>query len=106
MPCPTFRIGKKEILYQSEVYFTPLLSENAIDIPAVVGIIEAEFGKSGLKKKRHPNRAVIITGESARKGNAKVRWRRFLNCRGFCGHPAGPQLEAVFAGHGSERAIF
>ncbi len=104
---PDFGITDKEILYRSKVHFTPLLSEEIIDAEALRQIIDGEYLAAEVKKEQVQTGAVIITGETARKENA----REVLNAlSGYAGEfvvaTAGPALESVLAGKGSGAAEY
>ncbi|MBS6367472.1 MAG: ethanolamine ammonia-lyase reactivating factor EutA, partial [Clostridiales bacterium] len=45
---PKIAITKKEILYRSRIYFTPLRSDTVIDTEKVRQIVEAEYQASGF----------------------------------------------------------
>lgn len=104
---PDFGIKEKELLYRSRVHFTPLLSEDIIDAEALRGIVDEEYLTAGVDKAQVQTGAVIITGETARKDNA----REVLNAlSGYAGEfvvaTAGPALESVLAGKGSGAADY
>ena len=99
---PSFEIAQKEVLFRSDIHFTPLLSDTQIDAQGVRDIVEAEYRASGFEKGDIRTGAVIITGETARKENA----RQVLDAlAGFAGDfvvaTAGPALESVLAGKGA-----
>lgn len=99
---PHFAIAEKEVLYRSTIHFTPLLSDTRIDAAGVRDIVAREYAASGFAKSDVQTGAVIITGETARKENA----REVLDAlAGFAGDfvvaTAGPALESVLAGKGS-----
>lgn len=99
---PRIVIVDKEIIYRSEIYFTPLKTPTEIDGPRVRQIIEQEYERAGISKSGIDTGAVIITGETARKENAK-EVLEFLS--GFAGDfvvaTAGPDLESIIAGKGA-----
>lgn len=64
---PKIEIVDKEIIHESEIYFTPLLSENEIDGDKVSDIVMSEYKKANLTPDMLTTGAVIITGESSRK---------------------------------------
>lgn len=104
---PRMEITEKTILYRSGIYFTPLLNQNSIDFPKVREIIEAEYEKAGIQKSEIDTGAVIITGETARKENA----REVVNTlSGFAGDfvvaTAGPDLESVISGKGAGTDVY
>lgn len=99
---PRMVITNKQVWYKSEIYFTPLLDQTHIDFEKVRDIVSREYEKSGVKKEEIDTGAVIITGETARKDNA----REVINAlSGFAGDfvvaTAGPDLESVIAGKGA-----
>lgn len=67
---PRVAIAEREVLYRSDIHFTPLKSETVIDADGVRRIVEEEYRKSGFDKRQIGTGAVIITGETARKENA------------------------------------
>ena len=58
------------MVYRSQIYFTPLVSQTEIDAQAVKKIVEEEYRKAGMSPATISTGAVIITGETARKSNA------------------------------------
>jgi ethanolamine utilization protein EutA len=102
---PRIEIVNKEIIYRSDIYFTPLLSENEIDAEAVKTIIISEYMKAKIKPGDLSTGAIIITGETSRKRNAKEVLHALSGIAGdFVVATAGPDLEAVLAGKGSGAA--
>ncbi|MEG0502705.1 MAG: ethanolamine ammonia-lyase reactivating factor EutA, partial [Cellulosilyticaceae bacterium] len=99
---PRIVIVDKEIIYRSEIYFTPLVSNKEIDGPRVREIIEKEYQKAGIDKSKINTGAVIITGETARKENAR---EVLTTLSGFAGDfvvaTAGPDLESIISGKGA-----
>ncbi len=99
---PRIEIADKEVVYRSGVHFTPLLDERTIDAQGVRDIVEAEYRASGYDRAQVQTGAVIITGETARKENA----RQVLDSlSGFAGDfvvaTAGPDLESILAARGA-----
>lgn len=104
---PQFHIAEKTVLFRSAIHFTPLLSDTVIDADGVRAIVASEYARSGFDKSQVQTGAVIITGETARKENA----REVLSAlSGFAGEfvvaTAGPALESVLAGKGSGAARY
>ncbi|MDR0883712.1 MAG: ethanolamine ammonia-lyase reactivating factor EutA [Oscillospiraceae bacterium] len=99
---PNAQITATRVLYQSPVYPTPLLDEKRIDAAALRTIVAAEYRNAGIAPGETDTGAVIITGESARKENARAVLE---NLRDFAGKfvvaTAGPDLESRIAGQGS-----
>lgn len=99
---PQFAIAEKEVLYRSGIHFTPLLSDTRIDAAGVRDIVEREYAASGYAKSDIQTGAVIITGETARKENAREVLTALSDFAGdFVVATAGPALESVLAGKGS-----
>ncbi len=98
---PRIAISDKEVVYRSAIHFTPLLDERTIDAEGVRHIVAEEYHTSGYDKSQVQTGAVIITGETARKENA----RQVLDSlSGFAGDfvvaTAGPDLESILAARG------
>lgn len=99
---PRLSIVDKRIMYESEIHFTPLLSENKIDAEAVYNIVSEEYQRAGITYEQVRTGAVIITGETARKENAAVVLETLSGFAGtFVVATAGPDLESVLAGYGA-----
>jgi ethanolamine utilization protein EutA len=99
---PRVAIAQREVLYRSGIHFTPLLSDTEIDGAGVRAIVEEEYRKSGYEKGQIATGAVIITGETARKENAR---EVLSSLAGFAGDfvvaTAGPDLESILAARGA-----
>lgn len=99
---PRVEIVNKEVIYSSEIYFTPLRSSTEIDAEAVSQIIRNEYQKAGMTPDKVTTGAVIITGETARKQNANLVLNRLSDLAGdFVVATAGPDLESVLSGRGA-----
>lgn len=99
---PRIAITGKEILYKSQVYFTPLKTQTLIDADAVREIVAREFRNAGYSPADTQTGAVIITGESARKENSASVLQALSDFAGeFVVSTAGPDLESIIAGKGS-----
>src|SRR5699024_10674211 len=92
----------KEVVYRSDICFTPLLSANRIDVQQIKLFVQEQYEKAGIKKEEIQTGAVIITGETARKENAN---EVLLTLSGFAGDfvvaTAGPDLESLIAAKGA-----
>ena len=99
---PRIEIADRDVIYRSAVHFTPLLDERTIDAQGVRDIVEKEYRTSGYNKGQVQTGAVIITGETARKENAR---QVLESLSGFAGDfvvaTAGPDLESVLAARGA-----
>lgn len=99
---PRMEITEKEIRYRSSIHFTPLLSQTVIDFPKVKEIVEAEYERAGIRKDEIHTGAVIITGETARKENARAVVDALSGFAGdFVVATAGPDLESLLSGKGA-----
>ena len=99
---PRISIVDKEIIYRSNIYFTPLLSNNTIDAQRVKEIVEYEYKNAGVKKEDINTGAVIITGETARKENANEVLHSLSGFAGdFVVATAGPDLESIISAKGA-----
>ena len=102
---PKIEIVKKEVVYRSNIYDTPLISNEEIDGEAVRRILENEYKIAGVKTSDLSTGAVIITGETSRKRNAREVVNALSELAGdFVVATAGPDLESVLAGRGSGAA--
>ena len=99
---PEVNITAKRIIYKSELYFTPLKDRTLLDGEALAAIIEQEYKNAGITPRMVDTGAVIITGESSLKENAKIVVDSLSSFAGdFVVATAGPDLESVLAGRGS-----
>lgn len=104
---PKVVIVDKQIIYRSEIYFTPLRSPTEIDGTKVREIIEGEYKEAGIDKASINTGAVIITGETARKENAKEVLETLSGFAGdFVVATAGPDLESIIAGKGAGAHVY
>jgi ethanolamine utilization protein EutA len=102
---PQVDIISRELLWRGNIRETPFLNSVLIDAEALRKIVVAEFRKAGFARKGADTGAVIITGESARKENARSVLESLSGCAGdFVVSTAGPDLEALIAGQGSGAA--
>ena len=91
------------MLYRSGIHFTPLLSDTVIDAEGVRTIVAEEYRKSGFAPEQVDTGAVIITGETARKENAREVLSALSQFAGdFVVATAGPDLESILAARGDE----
>ena len=99
---PRIAIEDREVLYRSGIHFTPLLSDTVIDAEGVRAIVAEEYRKSGFAPEQVDTGAVIITGESARKENAREVLSALSQFAGdFVVATAGPDLESILAARGA-----
>ena len=99
---PRIAIEDREVLYRSGIHFTPLLSDTVIDAEGVRTIVAEEYRKSGFAPEQVDTGAVIITGETARKENAREVLSALSQFAGdFVVATAGPDLESILAARGA-----
>jgi len=99
---PRIEILNTDIIYKSDIYFTPLINDQDIDAEKVKQIIMDEYKKAGMRYEDLKTGAVIITGESARKENADEVVEALSDLAGeFVVATAGPDLESVLAARGA-----
>ncbi|MDK2986244.1 MAG: ethanolamine utilization protein EutA [Clostridia bacterium] len=102
MVMPRMEITDREVLYRSDIHFTPILNHDLIDATAVSMIVEKEYQRAGLSSTEIDTGAVIITGETAKKENAKKILEKMAGLAGdFVVATAGVNLESILAGKGS-----
>ncbi len=100
-------IEQREIVYQSRIYFTPLVADGTIDAQGVVNILKSEYSIAGIVADDVATGAVIITGETALKRNASAIVQLLSQLAGnFVVASAGPNMESVLAGRGSGAAQY
>lgn len=99
---PHMEITDREILYRSAIHFTPLLSADTLDAEAISWLLRQEYRLAGIDPSQVQTGAVIITGETARKENARQVLRQLSDLAGeFVVATAGPALESVLAARGA-----
>ena len=99
---PQMQITQRQILYKSPVYFTPLLGENRVDGAGIRRIVEQEYRNAGIERHQVDTGAIIITGETSRKENARAVLQELSGFAGdFVVATAGPDLESVLAAKGA-----
>lgn len=104
---PRIGIGDRDILYQSQIYFTPLATRERVDVMALEHIVEKEYAKANFSPSQTETGAVIVTGEIAKKENAAEILQALGKYAGeFVVTVAGPRLEAQMAGRGSGAAAY
>ena len=99
---PELEITRREILYKSPVHFTPLLNDSLVDAPALQRIVDAEYRAAGIRREDVDTGAIIITGETSRKENARTVLDALSDYAGdFVVATAGPDLESILAAKGA-----
>ena len=99
---PEMEIVDRKIVYKSPVHFTPLLDESHVDGDALRRLVEQEYRAAGITRERVDTGAVIITGETSRKENARTVLEVLSDLAGdFVVATAGPDLESILAAKGA-----
>ena len=99
---PRMEIMERKLLYKSPVYFTPLVGEDRVDGEGIRRIVTAEYEKAGIRQEDVDTGAVIITGETSRKENARAVVNALAEFAGdFVVATAGPELESILAAKGA-----
>ena len=104
---PEMAISERKILYKSKVHFTPLKGENLVDGSAIRELVEKEYTLAGITRQQVDTGAVIITGETSRKENAREVLSALSEFAGdFVVATAGPDLESILAAKGAGAVAF
>ena len=104
---PQMEIQERKILYKSPVYFTPLIRGELVDGDKIREIVDREYEKAGISKNQVDTGAIIITGETSRKENARSVLEALSRYAGdFVVATAGPDLESVLAAKGAGAVDF
>ncbi len=104
---PEFAIGRREVLYRSPVFFTPLRGKDRVDGEKIRELVAAEYKKAGVGREDVDTGAVIITGETSRKENARAVLDALAGYAGdFVVATAGPDLESSLAAKGAGAVAF
>lgn len=99
---PEMEIIRRDILYKSPIHFTPLLGKDRVDGQMLRTLIEKEYQSAGIDRKQVDTGAIIITGETSRKENARTVLDNLSEFAGdFVVATAGPHLESVLAAKGA-----
>ena len=102
---PRIVLKDRSVLYRAPLRLTPLLSADTINAEALRALVEAAYHEAGIRPEHISLGAVIITGEAAKKKNARAVAEALAGLAGeFVVATAGPMLEAVLAGKGSGAA--
>ena len=99
---PRLQITDKVVVYKSDIYFTPMKSKDLIDAEKLSSLVSMAYQKAGIKPEEIDTGAVIITGETAKKENARQISQEIAKYAGdFVVATAGGNLESIIAGKGS-----
>ena len=100
-----FNIEERNVIYEGRIINTPISNDNTIDINQLTDFFKKEYKRAKIDPDDIQTGAVIITGESARKQNAKQIAEALSNDAGkFVAATAGPNFESLIAAMGSGAA--
>jgi len=101
-----FNIEQRNIIYEGRIIQTPLLDDKTIDIISLTNFFKEEYKRADIDPADIQTGAVIVTGESAKKHNARQIAEALSNDAGrFVAATAGPNFESLIAAMGSGAAI-
>lgn len=104
---PRLQVNAKSVLYESPIYFTPLLSPVLVDVVKLSALVQQEYRSAGFEPSQIETGAVIVTGEIARAQNADAILEAISYLAGeFVVTVAGPSVEAQIAGRGAGAADY
>lgn len=99
---PELCITDRRVFYKSPVHFTPLMGAELVDAAALRRIVDSEYASAGLTRADVDTGAIIITGETSRKENARAVLAQLGGYAGqFVVAAAGPSLESALAARGA-----
>ncbi|ECY3646826.1 virulence effector protein [Salmonella enterica subsp. enterica serovar Typhimurium] len=99
---PRYEFIKRDISWQSPVFFTPVDKQGGLKEVELKALILAQYQAAGIAPESVDSGAIIITGESAKTRNARPAVMALSQSLGdFVVASAGPHLESVIAGHGA-----
>ena len=100
-----FNIEERNIIYEGRIIHTPLMDDNTIDIRKLTDFFNEEYERAEIDPADIQTGAVIVTGESARKQNARQIAEALSHDAGkFVAATAGPNFESLIAAMGSGAA--
>jgi ethanolamine utilization protein EutA len=100
-----FNIQERNLFYEGRIINTPLIDDKTIDIVRLTDFFKEEYNRADIDPADIQTGAVIVTGESARKQNARQIAEALSNDSGrFVAATAGPNFESLIAAMGSGAA--
>ena len=101
-PSRRFKIERREVIYEGRIIDTPLHDNDTIDIDRLIAFVRDECRRAGIDPEEIDTGAVIITGETAKKRNAREIVESLSKDTGkFVAATAGPNFESLLAAMGS-----
>src|SRR5919109_3445126 len=96
------QILERAVITRSQILLTPFAGDWNIQPEPLKKLVDSTFAEAGLSRDQIDTGAVIITGEAARRDNARKIAELFSDETGrFVCATAGPNLETIMAAHGS-----
>lgn len=93
---------ERNVIARSRIMLTPFSGDWNLEAGPLRELVDATFREAGLTRDKIDTGAVIITGEAARRDNARKITELFADEAGrFVCATAGPALETIMAAHGS-----
>jgi ethanolamine utilization protein EutA len=97
---------ERRVIARSPILLTPFSGDWNIEADPLRSLVESTFHAAELARDDIDTGAVIVTGEAARRDNARKIAEMFSNEAGrFVCATAGPKLEGVLAAHGSGAVV-
>jgi len=97
-----FQIQERNVIYEGRIINTPFLDNKTIDIDKLTDFLKEEYKRAGIDRGDIQTGAVVVTGETAKKHNAKQIAEALSNDAGkFVAATAGPNFESLIAAMGS-----
>jgi len=97
-----FLIQKRNVIYEGRIITTPLLDNDRIDIDKLTDFLKAEYKRAGIDPADIQTGAVVVTGETAKKDNARQIAEALSKDAGkFVAATAGPNFESLISAMGS-----
>jgi len=97
-----FQIQERNVIYEGKIINTPFLDNKTIDIDTLTEFLKEEYKRAGIDPEDIQTGAVVVTGETAKKDNAKQIAEALSNDAGkFVAATAGPNFESLIAAKGS-----
>jgi len=97
-----FQIQERNIIHEGRIINTPFLDNDTIDIDKLTGFLKEEYKRAKIDPADIQTGAIIVTGETAKKDNARQIAEALSNDAGkFVAATAGPNFESLIAAMGS-----
>ena len=101
-PSRRYQIQERNIIYEGRIINTPLLHDDTIDIERLSDFFREEYKRAGIDPEDIQSGAVIVTGETAKKQNAKQIVEALSSGAGdFVAATAGANFESLITAMGS-----